>query len=211
MREETPTLKDTLILPIMRKETLPQAMIYLRHFEQPSVKPQRRKTISEAFQATSSAVPTLHQVVSFSCAVNHRSRYLWSMLTQFGRRRQIWKMCKRASVTTTGTSMATQFSGKIGHVSLDLSACRNPNKCPGQILHGKSSNTKRINEKHTKQKMLHVREETGKTSISSNAEYHISLRHPVQRMRESTHAGNEWTFYTFEQQHDSWKHTVGNF
>ena len=134
--------------------------------------------------------------------MNHRSRYLWSMLTQFGRRRQIWKMCKRASVTTTGTSMATQLSGKIGHVSLDLSACRNPNKRPGQILHGKSSNTKRINEKHTKQKMLHVREETGKTSISSNAEYHISLRHPVQRMRESTHAGNGWTFYTFEQQHD---------
>ena len=141
MREETPTVKDTFILPIMRKETLSQAMFYLPHFEPPSVKPQRRKTISEAFQAISSAVTTLHQVVSFSCAVNHRSRYLWSILTQFGRRRQIWKMCKRASVTTIGTSMETQLSGKIGYVSLGLSAYRNPNKCPGQILHGKSSNT----------------------------------------------------------------------
>ena len=113
MREETPTLKDTLILPIMRKEALPQAMFYLRHFEPSSVKPQRRKTISDAFQAISSAVTTLHQVVSFSCAVNHRSRYLCSMLTQFGSRRQIWKMCKRASVTTIGRRWQHNSLGRL--------------------------------------------------------------------------------------------------
>ena len=58
-------LKDILNLLEVREETLSQKISYMRHFELPSVTLQRRRTISEAFQAISCTVITWLVAVSF--------------------------------------------------------------------------------------------------------------------------------------------------
>ena len=77
MPEETPTLKDILNLLEVREETLSQIISYIRHFELPSVTLQRRRTISEAFQAISCTVITWLVAVSYVLFCFNSALRLW--------------------------------------------------------------------------------------------------------------------------------------
>ena len=99
---------------VREERTLSRINYLWRPLQLRSGMPWRRRTIFAKFRAISCAVITLHFAVRYTCPVNRRSRYFWSTLTYFGRRRQIEKNWNRASLTIIGTMMATKPSLRTG-------------------------------------------------------------------------------------------------
>ena len=121
MREVAMRLRRSETPLTSREGTPSQKMYFLRHLKLPNAKQLRRRTMSRASQAISFTIITLHLAVRCTCPANRRSRYLSSVLTQFGRQTQIWIFWKGTALTIIDTLSGNKTPlGRLDEVSLDL-------------------------------------------------------------------------------------------